>query len=54
MDAGPQYLLAMALPADRCRIFRQLHESGCFVVPNPRSAISFTACNRSFDREHTQ
>src|SRR2546429_8124399 len=21
--------------ADRCRIFRQLHQSGCFVVPNP-------------------
>ena len=20
---------------DRCRIFRQLHESGCFVIPNP-------------------
>jgi methylisocitrate lyase len=25
----------MGQPADRCRIFRQLHESGCFVVPNP-------------------
>ena len=35
MPARPQYLLAMAQPADRCRIFRQLHESGCFVVPNP-------------------
>ncbi len=22
-------------PADRSRIFRQLHESGCFVIPNP-------------------
>jgi methylisocitrate lyase len=21
--------------ADRCRIFRELHESGCFVIPNP-------------------
>jgi 2-methylisocitrate lyase-like PEP mutase family enzyme len=20
---------------DRCRLFRQLHESGCFVIPNP-------------------
>ena len=20
---------------DRCRTFRQLHESGCFVIPNP-------------------
>ena len=25
----------MAEPADRCRVFRQLHESGCFVIPNP-------------------
>ena len=25
----------MSTPADRCRIFRQLHESGCFVIPNP-------------------
>jgi 2-methylisocitrate lyase-like PEP mutase family enzyme len=22
-------------PNDRCRVFRQLHESGCFVIPNP-------------------
>jgi 2-methylisocitrate lyase-like PEP mutase family enzyme len=22
-------------PADRCRIFRELHASGCFVIPNP-------------------
>ena len=22
-------------PADRCRVFRQLHQSGCFVMPNP-------------------
>lgn len=21
--------------ADRCRVFRRLHESGCFVIPNP-------------------
>ena len=21
--------------ADRCRVFRQLHQSGCFVIPNP-------------------
>lgn len=20
---------------DRCRVFRQLHQSGCFVIPNP-------------------
>jgi methylisocitrate lyase len=25
----------MTQPADRCRIFRLLHESGCFIVPNP-------------------
>src|SRR6267143_1813208 len=25
----------MTKPTDRCRIFRQLHESGCFIVPNP-------------------
>jgi 2-methylisocitrate lyase-like PEP mutase family enzyme len=25
----------MTHPGDRCRIFRQLHESGCFIVPNP-------------------
>src|SRR5207247_6244139 len=28
-------LAAMTHPSDRCRIFRQLHESGCFLVPNP-------------------
>ncbi|HVT03490.1 MAG TPA: isocitrate lyase/phosphoenolpyruvate mutase family protein [Thermoanaerobaculia bacterium] len=22
-------------PADRCRLFHRLHESGCFVIPNP-------------------
>src|SRR5438067_11074974 len=26
---------AMTQHADRCRIFRQLHQSGCFVIPNP-------------------
>jgi 2-methylisocitrate lyase-like PEP mutase family enzyme len=25
----------MPQPTDRCRVFRQLHESGCFVIPNP-------------------
>src|SRR5438034_7848698 len=25
---------AMTQHADRCRIFRQLHQSGCFVVPD--------------------
>jgi 2-methylisocitrate lyase-like PEP mutase family enzyme len=25
----------MTTIADRCRVFRQLHESGCFVIPNP-------------------
>jgi 2-methylisocitrate lyase-like PEP mutase family enzyme len=23
------------IAADRCRVFRRLHESGCFVIPNP-------------------
>jgi methylisocitrate lyase len=26
--------------ADRCRVFRKLHESGCFVIPNPWDAGS--------------
>jgi 2-methylisocitrate lyase-like PEP mutase family enzyme len=25
----------MSHVADRCRVFRQLHQSGCFVIPNP-------------------
>ena len=25
----------MAHAIDRCRVFRQLHQSGCFVIPNP-------------------
>jgi methylisocitrate lyase len=25
----------MTHSADRCRVFRQLHNSGCFVIPNP-------------------
>ncbi len=25
----------MTPPSDRCRVFRQLHQSGCFVIPNP-------------------
>src|SRR6476661_5760964 len=25
----------MTQPADRCLLFRRLHESGCFVIPNP-------------------
>ncbi len=25
----------MTASADRCRVFRQLHQSGCFVIPNP-------------------
>jgi 2-methylisocitrate lyase-like PEP mutase family enzyme len=25
----------MSQPTDRCRVFRQLHQSGCFVIPNP-------------------
>src|SRR2546427_12934446 len=26
---------AMTHATDRCRVFRQLHQSGCFVMPNP-------------------
>jgi 2-methylisocitrate lyase-like PEP mutase family enzyme len=25
----------MTQPADRCRVFHKLHQSGCFVIPNP-------------------
>jgi 2-methylisocitrate lyase-like PEP mutase family enzyme len=25
----------MTNPAERCRVFRELHKSGCFVIPNP-------------------
>jgi methylisocitrate lyase len=25
----------MSDPSDRCRVFRRLHQSGCFVMPNP-------------------
>jgi 2-methylisocitrate lyase-like PEP mutase family enzyme len=25
----------MSAPIDRCAVFRQLHQSGCFVIPNP-------------------
>jgi 2-methylisocitrate lyase-like PEP mutase family enzyme len=28
----------MPSPADKRRVFRQLHESGCFVIPNPWNA----------------
>jgi 2-methylisocitrate lyase-like PEP mutase family enzyme len=27
----------MTSPADKCKVFRKLHESGCFVIPNPWS-----------------
>jgi methylisocitrate lyase len=30
----------LARADDRCRVFRQLHESGCFVIPNPWDAGS--------------
>jgi 2-methylisocitrate lyase-like PEP mutase family enzyme len=30
----------MSREADRCRVFRQLHQSGCFVIPNPWDAGS--------------
>src|SRR6267143_355589 len=25
---------------DRCRVFRRLHQSGCFVIPNPWDLVS--------------
>jgi 2-methylisocitrate lyase-like PEP mutase family enzyme len=30
----------MTHPSDRCRVFRRLHASGCFVIPNPWDAGS--------------
>ena len=30
----------MTHPAERCRVFHQLHQSGCFVIPNPWDAGS--------------
>lgn len=30
----------MSRAADRCRVFRELHQSGCFVIPNPWDAGS--------------
>jgi len=30
----------LARADDRCRVFRQLHQSGCFVIPNPWDAGS--------------
>jgi 2-methylisocitrate lyase-like PEP mutase family enzyme len=43
MGPSPERAIAHDLPAgggrsligDRCRVFRQLHQSGCFVIPNP-------------------
>ena len=31
----PEYPSAMTSATDRCAVFRQLHQSGCFVIPNP-------------------
>ena len=33
--AGIEYPRSMAVPIERRRVFRELHESGCFVIPNP-------------------
>jgi len=33
----------MSHAPDRCRVFRQLHEAGCFVIPNPWDLGSLTA-----------
>src|SRR5688500_12297536 len=40
-----QYLSVMTHPSDRCQTFRRLHESGCFVIPNPwdRGSARFLA-----------
>jgi methylisocitrate lyase len=35
-----------AVQADRCRVFRELHQSGCFVIPNPWDLGSATALVR--------
>jgi 2-methylisocitrate lyase-like PEP mutase family enzyme len=29
------YSSVVTYAADRCRVFRQLHQSGCFMIPNP-------------------
>jgi 2-methylisocitrate lyase-like PEP mutase family enzyme len=35
-DTAPDaYLGRMSTLAERCRVFRELHQSGCFVIPNP-------------------
>jgi 2-methylisocitrate lyase-like PEP mutase family enzyme len=36
----PAQDLPMAAPStsDKCRVFRELHQSGCFVIPNPWNA----------------
>ena len=32
---GQRYLSGMSHPTDRYQVFRRLHQSGCFVIPNP-------------------
>src|SRR5205814_5298541 len=32
---GPRYALTMSAHANRREVFRQLHQSGCFLIPNP-------------------
>lgn len=35
-DGGASYTLGVnPAPPDRCQVFRRLHASGCFVIPNP-------------------
>ena len=42
--------IVMASTADKCRVFRQLHESGCFVIPNPWDVGSARYLQRSASR----
>lgn len=37
LTAGPWQFRRMTSPADKRKAFRKLHESGCFVIPNPWS-----------------
>jgi 2-methylisocitrate lyase-like PEP mutase family enzyme len=34
-SSAASYLDPMSSPADRRRVFRDLHQAGCFVIPNP-------------------
>src|SRR5436190_1072092 len=36
----------MTIQSDRCRVFHELHASGCFVIPNPWDVGSARALER--------